>query len=585
LCSCLLSVAMGQNQNSTSQPAQSNSAASQTADQSTPEIASHDLAATFKVNVRLVVVRVVVRDEKGHAIGNLHKEDFQLFDNKKPQVVTQFSVEQPGTQVAKEEKSTEIVPGDQTTAKHPEVPERFVAYLFDDIHLKFQDLLPMRTAADHHLSSLPPTDRAAIFTTSGQGNVDFTDDHAKIHEAVLHLIPHPITSPDTQQCPYMSYYMADLIENKGDPIALGNATADALQCAPQPSTPRGGSAANSAAAVASAQSLVVAAAREALMAGDTETRLALDSLKNVVRRMSAVPGQRCIVLISPGFITPQLEYAVSDVIDQALHNNTIVSTLDARGLYVPGVFGDISRQNVPNVLAAPQEALYDSAEASANDDVLRTLADSTGGSFFHNNNDLEAGLKRTAATPEFYYVLGFAPQNLKYDGRFHNLNVKLTHPANLTLQARRGYYAPKQAPNAVEEAKEEIQEAVFSQEEMHDLPVELHTQFFKPTDVDAKLAVLVHIDAKKLHFQKADGRNNGSLTIVAALFDHDGAFISGTEKILDMHWKDDTLEHKLQSGVTLKTSFEVRPGSYLVRLVVRDSEGLLSAENGAIEIP
>jgi hypothetical protein len=52
-----------------------------------------------------------------------------------------------------------------------------------------------------------------------------------------------------------------------------------------------------------------------------------------------------------------------------------------------------------------------------------------------------------------------------------------------------------------------------------------------------------------------------------------------------MHLKDDTLDRKVDNGVTLKTSFDVKPGSYLVRLVVRDNEGLLSAENGAIEIP
>jgi hypothetical protein len=52
-----------------------------------------------------------------------------------------------------------------------------------------------------------------------------------------------------------------------------------------------------------------------------------------------------------------------------------------------------------------------------------------------------------------------------------------------------------------------------------------------------------------------------------------------------MHWKDQTLEHKLDSGITLKTSFDVKPGSYLVRLVVRDSEGQsMSAENGSVEI-
>jgi hypothetical protein len=41
----------------------------------------------------------------------------------------------------------------------------------------------------------------------------------------------------------------------------------------------------------------------------------------------------------------------------------------------------------------------------------------------------------------------------------------------------------------------------------------------------------------------------------------------------------------LAAGLTLKTSFDVKPGTYLVRLVVRDAEGqTMSAENGTVEI-
>jgi len=56
------------------------------------EMAPHDEVTTFKVNVKLVEVRVVVRDSKGHALGNLHKEDFQILDKGKPQLITQFAV-------------------------------------------------------------------------------------------------------------------------------------------------------------------------------------------------------------------------------------------------------------------------------------------------------------------------------------------------------------------------------------------------------------------------------------------------------------------------------------------------------------
>ena len=53
--------------------------------------------------------------------------------------------------------------------------------------------------------------------------------------------------------------------------------------------------------------------------------------------------------------------------------------------------------------------------------------------------------------------------------------------------------------------KEEIQEAVFSQDETHELPIDVHTQFFMKTESDARIAVLTRIDLRPLHFRKEDG--------------------------------------------------------------------------------
>jgi VWFA-related protein len=541
------------------------------------EITSHDEAPAFKVNVNLVLVRVVVRDSKGHVIGNLHKDDFQLFDNRKPQVITQFSAEQPGAQVPQAQKTSEENPGEKPgNGQPPSVPERFIAYVFDDVHLKFGDLAQVRDATVRHFASLRPTDRAAIFSTSGQTTLDFTDDRAKLHDALLHLQPRPITSTGITECPDVSYYMADLIQNKRDSQALEVATQDALICAFQSNTRF----------LQSAQQLADAMSKQVLSEGDTESRVALTVLKDVIRRISTMPGQRSVVLVSPGFLTPQLEYDYTDTIDRALHSQVIISGLDARGLYALPPGGDISKPGSPNVVLAGIESQYATLEASANSDILAILADGTGGTFFHNSNDLDDGLRRVAATPEYFYVLGFAPQNLKLDGSFHSLKVTLKSPEKLTLQARRGYFAPKDAADPSQQAKQEIEDALFSQEEMHDLPVELHTQFFKSSEVDAKLTVLAHVDVRRLRFRKADGRNNDELTVVSAVFNRNGNLIQGVQKKVTMRLKDDTLENKLGSGITLKTSFDVAPGSYLVRLVVRDAEGqLLSAENDAVRIP
>ena len=544
--------------------------------QNAPEMTQQESPTTFQVNVRLVQVHVVVRDAHGKAIGTLHKDDFHLFDNGKPQVISRFTVEQPGSQVAQEQKTSEA-PGTQsaTPAQAPTVPERYIAYVFDDVHLAIGDLAQVRQAAEKNLAALQPTDRAAIFTTSGQNNLDFTDDRASLHNALLKLLPHPITSAAMHECPRMTYYIADLIQNEHDPQALATITADTLTCQFN-NDPKFQSA---------AQGIAQSSAMQALSIGDAETHLTLESIKDILRRLSAAPGQRSLVLVSPGFFTPQEQLELDEIIDRAVRTNITINSLDARGLYVEIPGGDITQQISPNPQAAAIETQYQLASDSADADVMQELADGTGGTFFHNNNDLDEGFRIVASAPEYYYVLGFSPQNLKLNGQFHKLKVTVSAPEKLDIQARHGYFAPKQSPGPEQQAKEEIEDAVFSQEEMHELPVDLHTQYFKPNDAEAKLTVLAHVDVKQLHFQKADGRNNSSLTIVSAVFDRNGNFVNGIEKILQLHLRDDTLNFKMGPGLSVKTNFDLKPGGYLVRVVVRGPEGQMSAENGAVQIP
>jgi len=88
-----------------------------------------------------------------------------------------------------------------------------------------------------------------------------------------------------------------------------------------------------------------------------------------------------------------------------------------------------------------------------------------------------------------------------------------------------------------------------------------------------------------LRFRKLDDRNLNTLTVVASAFDRNGNFVTGIQRIIDLRLRDQTLE-TVTSGITVKTTLDVTPGSYLVRLVVRDSEGqTMSARNGVVEIP
>jgi len=88
-----------------------------------------------------------------------------------------------------------------------------------------------------------------------------------------------------------------------------------------------------------------------------------------------------------------------------------------------------------------------------------------------------------------------------------------------------------------------------------------------------------------MSFKKSDGRNLNDLTVVTALFDRNANFISAKSNTVKMHIKDETLATKLNSGITLKSNFDVSPGSYVIRVVARDGQGKLSAQNSPIEIP
>jgi VWFA-related protein len=557
-----------------------------------PEMSSHDAPATFSTKVNLVLVPVVVRDAKGKAIGTLQKEDFQLFDKGKPQVIARFSVEKAGEAVIPADVADDAAAIDKSAAPAaPSAPiaQRFVLYLFDDVHTSMPDLMQARNAADRHLAeSLDATTRAAIFTTSGQGIVDFTDDREKLHDALMKLMSRPTIGPAGSECPDLSYYMADLIQNKNDSSALNAAITEALAtCAPPPpGNPPTQQQIQQARQVA--ENVSRATASRVIGLGERDTRLAFTVLENALRRLSAAPGDRTLIFVSSGFfLTDDLRQEETDIIDRAIRANVRVSSLNARGLYtiIPG--GDASTSTPvidQQVLTAKTQ--YQHESALAEEGVLAELAEATGGRYFHNNNDLKAGFGQVAAAPEFVYVLGFSPQNLKLDGAYHALKVTLRNSRGMDLQARRGYYAPKHLPDPVEDAKREIQEAMFSRDELQDIPVELHMQFFKSSEAAAKIAVLARVNLRSLRFRKADGRNNDNLTILSGVFDRNGNYITGMEKVVEMRLLDPTLEKLLNSGITVRTNFDVAPGSYVIRLVVRDSEGqTMAARNGVVEIP
>ncbi len=572
----------------------------------TAEVTAKETPFTFRTGVNSVPVPVVVRNSQGVAVGNLGIEDFQLFDNGKQQMISRFSVEKLAAPepvpVAAAPRPAAVAPEAEApaplvTSEADRTPNRFVAFLFDDLHISPGSLAATRDAARHQLdNSFQALDRAAIYTTSGRVMQEFTSDRERLHAALQKISADLASAAKALRentCPSVDYYMADRIYNKHDLSVWKIAAEDAIYC---------GNYNNAGSVVTEAQITQCdasgasdgvcmpirdarLAARNAVVMGDQDTDSTFGTIRAVITRLASMPGQRNLVLISPGFLVLDDRHEEeAGTMERAIKANVVIGGLDSRGLATDIQGGDASDRinNKTLVEKRPFQAQATLMQTAS----VANLAEGTGGTFQHGTNAFEEQMARVSTAPEYLYVLSFSPTDLKLDGRFHDLKVVLKNGKGLELQVRKGYYAPKTNTDPASQAKQQVEDTFFSRDEIHDLPAVLTTQYFKLESGDATVSAVAKVDIRKLTFKKENGRNRNDLTVVTGLFDNDGNFVTGAQKIVEMRLLDDTLAKRAASGISVKNDFTVRPGRYVVRLVVRDSEGqTMTAQSNVVDIP
>jgi VWFA-related protein len=556
-----------------------------------PPQPSQEAQPTFQLHAErnLVTVRVVVRDRNDHPVGDLHKEEFRLLDNGKPQEILGFTIETglptpEAAPVAPVERTAEL-PGAPAKA----LAQRFVILFFDDYHMEPEGIARTRVAAWRYINTAVwPQDRVAIYTATGKDQLDFTDDRQKLHDWLFKLSPRPHS---LSGCVDIDPYEAFRVTIQ-EPQALAVVHSEAVKCdcgedyGGDPMSERSvllmGAGGSGDSCAYTAMLSVEKDAAAVWERANWEVQYSLEAIENAVRRLAAMPGQRTLVLVSPGFLTQTQSSTVDAIASRALQQNVVISAIDALGL---------NPRKTPHLFEEPVPALrfqksrIETAGAVEAEGVLESLSASTGGVFFHNSNDFDEGFRQAATIPDVYYVLTFSPANIKLDGKFHSLKVTVTRHETLTVQARRGYFASAEALAGKPSNPEELEKVVFSQEEVHDLAADLSAQVDPVNEREAKLTVTIHVDTRQLQFRKEGDRNVDKLIFHTTLFDYDGKYVTAKDGSIDLHLKDSTLAKVSQTGVNAKTSFKVAPGNYRIREVVQDTESKsMSALNRNIQV-
>lgn len=394
-------------------------------------------APTIRVQVNSVFVPVVVRDSKGHAVVDLTKDDFQVFDNGRLISISGFAIEKRAEiystkAVQSPSAALKVLKPAPTAQAAPPVPTRFIVFVFDDLHLNSGELMRVQKAASNIFTqTLSETDMAAVVSLSGV-NSGLTRDIAKLQETVDKLRVQQVFRHDERSCPNIDYYQADLIQNKHSETALEAAEADYVTCANLAGQPPN-----------MVESVVRSSASQSLAIGENDMSVTLTNIRETIKKMGTLSGERTLILISPGFLT-QTSPAMAEkslLLDAAARCNVTISAIDARGLYTTMMDASERGGSSSRDLMSGERAQRHSDEMNFNEDVMSELADGTGGTYFHNNNNLENGLKTLAAAPEVVYLLAISLENIKHDGSYHSLKVKVDQKG-LKTQARRGYFAP-----------------------------------------------------------------------------------------------------------------------------------------------
>lgn len=500
----------------------------------------------------LVDVDAVVHDTEGRAVAGLSRRDFKIYDDGREQAIANFSVESAPPRAAPaplSPASSPSAPGASLTP--PVTPQRrYVALFFDDRDNRgagagrplqtagpsqgasFGDLAQARSAAEKFVQGdLRAGDEVGVFTASGSVSLPFTSDQAELLHAIRSVRWEPVAGA----------YRARAQARAGRAGALPGAA----RAAPPPPPP---------------------GADPYRLLMHIVSQFTLGNLRSAIAHLARMPGSRVLVLISSGFTTrsPELRWEVGEATNEALNAGVVVSAVDSKGL-------------------TTGEPTKEEREA---DDVMSELARDTGGTFFHNNNDLAAGLGETAALPEVSYRLAFAPANLKEDGRFHTVKVKVEAKGVAQVQARRGYFAPSPAEEQAEARLREFHAEVLRSDRIAQLPAQVTAQAGLLASGGKAVQVSMRLSPKALSFRRVQGRHLDKLNFVAALLDSRGKYVAGEMGLAGMELKEKTLAYLTERGIGATLVVPAPAGSYRLRVVIEDAgSGKLFATSRPVVIP
>lgn len=550
--------------------------------------AVYESATVLKTTTRLVVVDVVATGKKGEAVIDLERADFTLLEDGKEQTVRVFSFQQPKTPASAQGSALVVAPAKLnlpdnvfTNAPRYSSESALNVILLDALNTTLLHQAYVRDQMLKYLAKMPQGHPVAVYMLGSKLTLlqDFTSDPETLREVVKKLkgrvsalLDNPAGGPDQELLP--------------PGVADSGMVSDAML-----------------------QSMMQFEQERTSFQTDLRVTYTLNALNAIARSLSGYPGRKNLIWISEAFpigIDPNMELTgdvfagtrnygpqIAAAADNLIDAQIAIYPVDARGLEPNSMFdaSNSGRDKFGRAITGPRMGTAISNENAQLANVhgaMNDMAERTGGKAFYNRNDVDKAIGRSIEDGSTYYTLAYYPDDKDWNGKFRKIQVKVSRPG-VKLRHRLGYYAVD--PKVFAEQNKNQQATLFGQALNPDSPVATGLRFnaavLQPS-AQAQNKVLVNfaLDPHALTFDyQADGLQHAQVDCVVQAYSSKGQLIKTEASTVNASLKPDTYIRVMRTYFPCQQSIALPPGSYYLRLGVRDDRtGLMGTTNGKVTV-
>lgn len=508
---------------------------------------------TLKLNSDLVLTNVVVRDAKtGELVRGLQQSDFTILENGKEQRIDTFDFESvdmaaPLTEATVSGLAAGLSGNGQkavVVAKPQDLRNhRLIVMFFDLTSMQPEDLDRAVEAAQLFLKTkMEPADLVALVSldTSLKVDQDFTaDKQALINEVAVYN------------------------GTEGQGFAQGatsttNQTEDSTGYTPDESE-----------------------------YNDMNTDRELLALRAVAQSLAKIDQKKSLLYFSGGISRDGIENQASmrAAINAAVRANMSIYSVDTRGLQAVGPLGDASTGSLRGSGGFNGAALGNNMNANfAGQEVMASLSSDTGGKAFFDSNDFAPAFAQVQKDTSAYYAVGFHSTNPARDGKYRKLTVKVRRPG-VKVEYRQGYYAPSDYKHAGKEDREQqLLDELASDLPATDMAVYLDAMYFRLDENRYVMPVSLVVPGSQIPFVKGGDKDKATLDIVGEVIDEVKRPVGRVRETVKLNL--DSAVNARQKNIQYTTSFNLPPGKYDLKFVVRENQtGLMGSFVANVTLP